>query len=482
MPFVASNSGRVAAAESDARRLFPASGAVAVNPDTPLRLTFAGTPAIGVGRVQVFDAADGQLVESIDVGVPAASKSIGGLPGFNYSPVLIVGNMAEVRLKNNALRHGRRYRVTMDAGAFQAGDAPSPGIEGNGWTFATKAAGPEAGAARVVIADDGTGDFSTVQGALDWLPEGNTRATTLFIRRGTYRELIFWEGKHAITLHGEDRRETVIAYANNERFNGGGGNPFAGPDPDPSVATRERGSIYRRGVLLAHRTEDLVITNLTIRNTTPQGGSQAEAIILNGTTGARTILKDLDLYSFQDTLQVNGQAYVSGCFIEGDVDFMWGTGPVYFDQCTARSTRSRAYYTQIRNRAGTHGYVYNRCTFEGSPGVTDNLLSRVAPGRFPHSEVVLLDCVLGTSVGAVAWQLDGVPREGPAPVYPNIHFWEFNSRDAAGQPVDTSRRLPISRQLRLPEDAATIANYRDPAFVLGNGWNPRSAPIFRAAR
>ncbi|MEO6567312.1 MAG: pectinesterase family protein [Opitutaceae bacterium] len=463
------------------RGAFPASGATNVNPDTPLRLTFPGTPVLGAGKIQVFDAANNALIEAIDGAVPVASKTIGGLPDFNYTPVIITGNVAEIALRNHALDYGRSYYVTVDAGAFKTGADASAGIQGpQTWRFSTKARAPAPGAARYTIAADGNGDFSTLQAAIDFLPEENTTPTTLFLRKGTYRELIFWEGKHAITLLGEDRKQTIIAYANNERFNLAGGNPFAGAAPDPSTQPRVRGNIYRRGVFLAHRVNDLVVTNLTIRNTTPQGGSQAETIILNGTPQARAILKDLDLYSFQDTLQVNGQAYVTGCYIEGDVDFMWGTGPCYFEECIARSVRARTYFTQIRNRATNHGYVYNRCTFDSSEGVTDNFLSRVAPARFPNSEVVLLDCVLGLSVNALAWQLDGVPREAPVPSFPDIHFWEFNSRDKSGQPVDVSGRLAVSRQLKLPADAAIIANYRNPEFVLG-GWNPKSAPIFKDA-
>ena len=245
-------------------------------------------------------------------------------------------------------------------------------------------------------------------------------------------------------------------------------------NPNPSAEPRVGGSIYRRGVFLAHRVNDLVIANLTFRNTTPQGGSQAEAIILNGSPGARAILRDVDLYSYQDTLQINGQAYLSNCYIEGDVDFMWGTGPCFFENCVCRSLRSGACYTQIRNPVTNHGYVFLRCVFDGLPGIKDNYLSRIDPVRFPYSEMVLLECILGNAVGPVAWQFQGAPG-APAATASNVHFWEFNSHSADGKPVDVSRRLAGSRQLAHPGDTATIANYSNPAFVLGNDWNPKRA-------
>jgi pectin methylesterase-like acyl-CoA thioesterase len=461
----------------DLHSAFPAANATDVCPDTPLRLTFPAPPTLGsAGQIRIVDAADNRVVATIDVSSPTATKAIGGLPDYQYYPVIIAGNEATIFPRNGALAYGRTYYVTIDAGVFKDGAAAYAGIDQpTAWRFATKTAPPAAGTAKLTVAADGTGDFCTVQGALDFIPDGSTTPTTIFLRKGTYTEMVFFTDKHAITLMGEDRRQCVIAYATNERFNPAGGNPYAGSS-DPSAASHAGGHIYHRGVFLAHRANDLTLANLTIRNTTPQGGSQAEAIILNGTPAARTILKDVDLYSYQDTLQINGQAYLSNCHIEGDVDFMWGTGPCFFEDCSCRALRSGAYYTQIRNPATNHGYVYLHCTFDGLPGITGNYLSRIGTGRFPHSEVVLLDCTLGSAVGPAGWLLSG-GREGNEHDPAQVHFWEYNSHDDAGQPVDVSLRLAGSRQLRQPDDAATIADYSDPAFVLGHDWNPRSAPI-----
>ncbi len=260
---------------------------------------------------------------------------------------------------------------------------------------------------------------------------------------------------------GEDRKGTVIEYPNNAKFNGG-----------------NDGRVYHRGLFLAANCDDLVVKNLTLRNTTPQGGSQAEAIILNGTPTSRAILSGVDLYSYQDTLQINGQAYVSDCYIEGDVDFMWGTGPCFFEGCECKSLRSKAYYTQIRNPETNHGYVYYKCVFDGAAGITGNFLSRIEPIRFAFSEVVLIDCTLTDAVGDAGWHLDGtkgVSQEDLGKGATKVRFWEFNSHSADGRAVDISHRLGISRQLAEPADAGLIADYSDPAKVLGNGWDGRKA-------
>lgn len=461
----------------DLRSAFPAPGATGVCADTPLRLTFTSTPSPGTtGRIEVRDTADNSLADFIDLATPVDTQSIGGLSNYRFHRVLVSGNQATLVLRNGALAYGRTYRVTLTPGAFR-GVAGTAGADA--WCFTTKSAPPAKGTARLTIAADGTGDFCTVQGAIDFVPDGNTTPTRLFIRRGTYTEIVFITDKHALTLIGEDRKQTIIAYANNDKFNNASnGNPFGGPSPDPAAASLASGPIYRRGMLTAHRCSDLTIANLTLRNTTPHGGSQAEAIILNGTTSARAILKDVDLYSFQDTLQINGQAYLANCYLEGDVDFMWGTGPCFWENCHARSLRTGAYYTQIRNPPTNRGYVYLGCTFDGAPGVTGNYLTRVQPSRFPASEVVLIDCTLTEAVHPVGWQLQ--PGAGGAiGDTTQLHFWEANSRDAAGRPIDASQRLAVSRQLGSADsDAKLISDYRNPSFVLGGGWNPRAAPIF----
>jgi pectin methylesterase-like acyl-CoA thioesterase len=427
--------------------LSPAAGATSVCPDTPLRITFSAAPTLGAaGKIRIFDAATNAPVETIDVSSPTSLQTIGGLPNFKYYPVIITGNQAAIYPQDHSLKYNATYYVTIDPGVFK--DDPGSS-DPSAWRFTTKSAPPPAGSTKLTIAADGTGDFCTVQAAVDFVPDGNNTPTTLLIRKGAYTELVYFNNKNSLTLQGEDRKHCVIQYANNNKFN--------------SASTQ---GVYHRGVFLAHHCTDLTLTNFTIRDSTPHGGSQAEAIILNGSPTAHAVLTDLDLYSFQDTLQINGQAFIKDCYIEGDVDFMWGNGPCFFEDCHCFGTRSKGFYTQIRNTAKNHGYVYYHCTFDGPPGVTNMFLSRIDPGRFPHSEVVLIDCVMGQSVGAAAWRFD-VHKNGP-----DVHFWEFNSHDAAGNPVDVSNRLPASRQLAAPADAATIADYSNPGYVLGNDWTP----------
>jgi pectin methylesterase-like acyl-CoA thioesterase/lysophospholipase L1-like esterase len=441
----------------------PPAGATNVCIDTPLHLVFDGPPTLSKsGTVQILDDA-GVVIDSIDVSARTHIKTIGGMPNFNYYPVVITGNEAVIAFQNNILSYGKSYEVRISVGLFvdKEGNAAAGLDAAKTFRFSTKPAAPALsveGPRRITIAADGAGDFATVQGAIDFVPAGNTAPTTLFLRNGTYNEIIYISDKHNITILGEDRKGSIIAYANNQGLNNTDFNAMPGG--------------YRRGMIRAVNCVDLTIAHLTLHNTTPQGGGQAETIILNGSANAHAIITDVDMYSYQDTLQINGQAYVSNCYIEGDVDFMWGTGPCFFENCRLRALRSKSMYTQIRNPATNHGYVYKNCTFEGASGVTESVLSRVLQTRFPASEVVLLDCTLTDAVSPVGWRLDS-PAEAP-----NVHFWEYNSRDPNGNPIDDSRRFAVSRRLTKEADTETIANYSNPVWVLGSEWNPIRTPIF----
>src|SRR5262249_7930149 len=139
--------------------------------------------------------------------------------------------------------------VKINAGAFKDDGANTfAGLtDTKSWRFTTKAHPPETSAKKLTVAADGTGDFATVQGAIDFIPEGNTDAKTIFIKNGTYNEIVCFTGRSTRTSQGKDRKKPIAAYANNNTFNrNAGANPFA-PGPTPPTATRRAGAIYHRG-------------------------------------------------------------------------------------------------------------------------------------------------------------------------------------------------------------------------------------------
>jgi pectin methylesterase-like acyl-CoA thioesterase len=448
----------------------PVANASGINIDALPSLTFDQTPKVGTsGKIRIFNAADNTLVDTVDLGIDTntgvlspgqqSARQIGGSSwNFNYHPIIVNGNTATIYPKVK-LAYGQTYYVTMEAGVItDAANAPFVGIsDPAAWSFSTKAEGPAAGATELTVAADGTGDFSTVQGAIDFVPVNNAQRVTVNVRKGTYTEIVYVRSsKRFVTVKGEDRNESVIQYANNENLNTGS-SPRAAFGVDAP---------------------DFVLENITVHNTTTRFNSenrtrQSEAFRGNND---RILLNRVNLKSFQDTLLLQSQSnqggFVNESYIEGDIDFLWGTGAVYFRNSELKMINSNAYYTQIRNGQGKNGYVFVNSRLTAAPGVTGAYLTRIDPDQFPYSQVVFIDSVMGSHVRPDAWRLDDNARDGflqplTQAGYPNVRFWEYNTKNENGAAVDTSQRHPISRQITTEE----ADFWRDPANVLG-GWVP----------
>ena len=481
---------------------FPADKARNVNPDTHLVLTFPSAPTLGKsGKIRIYDAADGKLVDMLDlsippgptagVGGPAApytpkpyeyvggrftnANTVPGTPsgaalptsrdfqltiiggftdGFHFYPVIIRGNVATIYPHNNLLQYNKSYYVEIDPGVLALSDGSFTGIQGNkGWTFTTKRSPPPKDAQRVVVSADGTGDFNTVQGAIDFIPEKSPRRVTIFIRNGMYEEIVYFRNKTNVTFVGEDRDKVVVFYANNEVFN-----------PHPSnISTNEWPGTFpsRRAAFMADNSSGIHLVNLTIK-TTARG--QAEGLLL---MGDRNIVSHVTVSGSGDALQANGPVYLTDTLIIGDGDTILGRGPAFFHRC---ELQSRGVFMWIRNTEANHGNVFVNCTFRKlGGGTTDLARAPINNGRaYPHAEAVLINCVLD-GISPAGWGVMGGDTSA-------MHYWEYNSTNASdGKPVDVSQRKPESRQLTMQKDAETIANYSNPAYVLG--WTPAMAPL-----
>jgi hypothetical protein len=388
----------------------PANGATNLNIDVPLSITFDQTPRVGTsGKIRIFNAADNSLVDTIDLATdtntgihapgPQSARSIGGSSWlFNYHPILINGNTATL-YPGKTLAYGQTYYVTIEPGAItDVNGAPYAGFtDPFAWRFSTKASGPAAGTASLTVAADGSGDFNTVQAAIDFVPAGNTQPVTITVRPGTYTEIVYVRSnKPFITVRGADRNLTVVGYANNENLNTGT-NPrsaFGVDAPDFTL-------------------ENITVQNITTRFNSENRTRQAEAFRGNND---RILLNRVNLLSFQDTLLLQSQSnqggFVNESYIEGDIDFIWGAGAVYLRNSEIKMVNSNAYYTQIRNGANKNGNVFVNCRLTASPGVTGAWLTRIDPDQFPYSQVVFIDTVMGAHVRPEGWRLDDNEKNG----------------------------------------------------------------------
>lgn len=481
---------------------FPANNATRVSPDTHLVLTFSSPPTLGKsGLIRIYDAGGHHLVDTLDLSIPAGPDpsrriaappagmtvldpaiptspttttpavrttpadlhnyqltTIGGLADFHFYPVIIHGNVATIYPHNNVLRYNHKYIVQIDSGVFTLATGVFAGFTtDHAWRFTTKQAPPRADTTRVVVAADGSGDFNTVQGAIDFVPDNPPKRVTIFIKNGTYEEIVFFWHKANLTFRGEDREQVQVGYGNNSAFNP--------PQPGPN----------RRCAFSAYDSTGIELINFSVKN---YYFGQAEGLLISG---SKNIVSQMTIKGSGDALNLRGSVYLTDSTIVGDGDTILGVGPAFFLRCEIQSVGP---FMWIRNTAANHGNVFVDCTFttidrplplnRSSPPVRPSsaayrpfsVLARLPNNHglnYPYAEAVLINC-----------RLKGIPPVGWGPIddeTSHIHFWEFHSTDADGHPVDVAARHPVSKQLTEPRDAQTIANYSDPAFVLG-GWIP----------
>ena len=404
--------------------------------DAPLRLTFDQPPVTGAGRIEIERTSDHSVIESIDVASRSRVDRFGA-HSLNWEPIWIEGRTAHVHLHPHALASNEAYTVRVSAGAFKDGAGHDFSGVQQGWTFTVRPAMPR-NPCGITVAADGSADFCTVQGAVDQVEPHREQEAVIFIRKGRYHELvrIVRERPH-VRLVGEDRKNTIISCTNNDRLNPG----------------------WIQRAVLGVEGDDFVLENLTVQNTTPYKGSQAEAVYVSA---ERCILKNADLLSFQDTLNLSGRVYVTGCHVEGDVDYVWGYGTAVFERCRFHTLHD-GYLVQARNSEARSGYVFLDCKLTAVPEVKKLWLARIETARFPASHVAFIRCAMAPQFMASGWQVSGE-------AVPTLRFEEFASTDLDGTPLDLGKRHAAGKQLTAKQAASHTADQ-----VLGgsDGWHPK---------
>ena len=186
-----------------------------------------------------------------------------------------------------------------------------------------------------------------------------------------------------------------------------------------------------------------------------------------------------------DALNLRGSVYLTDSTIIGDGDTILGVGPAFFNHCEIQSIGP---FMWIRNTEANHGNVFVNCTFIAmrAPAALDPRLQlppRARSGSARPDSGPLCSRACPTTTASTTPTPRPCSSTAASRAFPpigwgpidddtsHLHLWEFNSTDLDGHPIDITQRHPVSKQLTMPQDAQTIANYSNPAFVLG-GWTP----------
>ena len=446
--------------------LSPANAATGICYDTPLNLTFSSTPVLqNTGTIKIYNVTNSATpVDTINLALsvtPNANaknvqpRTIGGDTFTNY-PVIITGNQAAIYPHLGVLTTNQTYYVTVDNGAFaDTAGANFAGITAtNVWQFTTKATGP-ASPTNILVSADGTGDFVTVQGAVDSVTTGNTTPTLITINNGRYYEIVNIKSKHNLTLRGQSRNGTVVGYANN--------------------ANLQPGTHFRMAMKI--NANDIALDNLTLTNFTVAGGSQAEALMLES-NAKRFIFNNCNLGSFQDTFLANGggqaQAYFNNSLISGQFDYIWGGGDIFFTNCEFLTvygsgsswniTASRTDNTAIGTWPG-----YNGLASSNGFSFVNCYLAKVTGTGIGNPTLADSN---GTTNGVSAWINCRIQKDYVAPSAATTNsqlLWEYNNTNN-----DTGLPVTYGLSVLTGSDPRLLAAQTASTWLYG--WQPQLTP------
>ena len=249
----------------------------------------------------------------------------------------------------------------------------------------------------ITVAKDNSGDFNSIQQAVDSIPAGTPE--TIYIKKGIYKERVEVR-KNNISFVGESTDDTIITESYYARM----------IMPDGS----KRGT-FRSYTFFVYA-DNFTASNLTFENAAGFGDEFGQAIAVYA-EGDNITFRNCKILGHQDTLftgplpmkekqpggftgptidgirRVVHQLY-EDCYIAGEIDFIFGSATAYFKNCTLfalnRNQEINAFYTAPSTYEGqAFGYVFESCTFTGNCPPKSVALSR--PWRI-HAKTVLLNC------------------------------------------------------------------------------------------
>lgn len=309
---------------------------------------------------------------------------------------------------------------------------------------------------RIRVARDGTGEFTSIQQALAAAP---AEGAAILVSPGTYREAVEIT-KPNIQLRGEnpDPRKTVIVFDRSAGTAGG----------------------TMKSATVNVRADNFVGENLTFANDfnanhpqLPQG-SQALALLV---TGDRATFRNMRFLGNQDTLYAankscsgpNGEPcaparqYFSHCYIEGNVDFIFGDGKALFEDCEIHSTKHTGGFITAQGKhypSQDSIFLFNRCVLTAEPGQTGVWLGR--PWR-AYASVVFLHTRMGPHIQPAGWR---EWHPGETHYLDSVSYAEYES---VGPGAHSGERDPHAKLL----NSADAARYTAAQFLSGaDDWNP----------
>lgn len=289
----------------------------------------------------------------------------------------------------------------------------------------------------LVVSRDGTGDFRTLQEAVESARAFMDYTVTIYVKNGVYKEkVIVPSWVENIDIIGEDRDKTIITYDDHANIN--------------KMGTFRTYTVKVEG-------SDITFKNLTIENNAAQLG---QAVALH-TEGDRLKFINCCILGNQDTIYTGAKftrLYFKDCYIDGTTDFIFGPSTALFENCMIHSKRNSYVTAASTPKEAKYGYIFKHCKLTAEPGVDKVYLGR--PWR-PYAYTLFIECELGKHIVPAGWHNWGKQSNEET-----ARYMEYKN---TGEGANVSERVAWSKQLTKKEaEAVTV----DAIFGTQSNWNP----------
>lgn len=260
------------------------------------------------------------------------------------------------------------------------------------------------------MAQDGTGDYTTISEAVDAVRAFMDFDVKIYIRKGVYHEkLVIPSWIQHVELIGEQVDSTVITNADHANIN--------------HMGTFRTFTVKVEG-------NDITLRNLTIENNAPQLG-QAVALHTEGDCLYFICCRFLGNQDTVYTGRAGTRLSFTGCYIEGTTDFIFGPASVWFEDCDIYSKANSFITAASTPKDVVYGYVFNRCRLTATAGVDKVFLGR--PWR-PYAYTVFLNCEMGGHIVPAGWDNWKNPKNETT-----VRYAEFGN---VGRGASVEHRVP----------------------------------------
>lgn len=231
------------------------------------------------------------------------------------------------------------------------------------------------------VAKDGSGDFKTIQEAVNGVRDWSEVQVPIYIKKGIYREkLVIPAQKSKISLIGEDAAQTIIIFDDYSGKNG--------------INTYTSHTVLVQG-------NDFIAENLTFENS---AGPVGQAVALH-VEADRVVIKNCKILGNQDTLFPSADTsrqYYLNCYIEGTTDFIFGAATVVFEGCHIHSKKNSYISAASTTKAQPFGFVFLNCKL-----TADSTAQKVYLGRpwRPYARTVFINTNMDKHIMPEGWHV-----------------------------------------------------------------------------